>query len=404
MFRDRVLVAVSLAVFAAYVGIGMVVPVRVLYAQEQGASLAVIAAMATAFLVSNFIFQYPMGWIADRWGRKRIMFGGLICQAVVSLLYLAVADPVMFVVLRFVEGIAAATLLSPARALIVDRTVPEKRGQAFGFFNAFFNASFVLGPGIGSVLATFGYQPVFVVSCVARILAAVVVAVLIQEKVRSRVTPGSRSRRVSLRELVTLPLLGAYVLVFGDYLYLGFELTLFPLWMHDNLGASVAVIGLVYIVWGIPTTLLSPVGGRIADRVRRSSLILALGAAQVPIYITYGLLDVAWPVLALGLLHGAIYALMQPAVDAHLAASSVEDARARVQGAYSSVGLAGAFAGANGFSILYGIDFRLPLFAIAGGFGLCVLVGGLLVRTSEARGLVAGPHVPEALPAVAATE
>ena len=59
-------------------------------------------------------------------------------------------------------------------------------------------------------------------------------------------------RTVSLRELLSLPLLGAYILVFGDYLYIGFDLTLFPLWMHDHLGASVAVIGLAYIAWGIP--------------------------------------------------------------------------------------------------------------------------------------------------------
>ena len=86
MLRNRVLMAVSFIVFAAYVGSKMVLPVRVLYAQAHGASLAIIGAMATAFLVSNFIFQYPMGWVGDRWGRKRIMVAGLILQMAVSLL------------------------------------------------------------------------------------------------------------------------------------------------------------------------------------------------------------------------------------------------------------------------------------------------------------------------------
>jgi hypothetical protein len=74
---------------------------------------------------------------------------------------------------------------------------------------------------------------------------------------------------------------------------------------------------------------------------------------------------------------------MQPAVDATLAAASPPDARARVQGLYSAVGLASAFIAANSFGTLYSLNFRLPLFVMAGGFGLCVLVGGTLIRRSE---------------------
>ncbi len=388
------LLAISFAVFAAYVGTGMVVPVRVLYAEQRGASLEVIAAMATSFLISNFIFQFPMGWIADRWGRKRIMVAGLVGQAAISLAYLYVTDPAGFVGLRFLEGIASATMLSPARALIADTIAPEKRGEAYGVFNAFFNASFLLGPGIGSWLAELSYELSFVGAAATRLLALVFVILVIAETVSHRdVNRVASVVRPAMppRKLFSLPLVGAYILVFGDYLYLGFDLTLFPLWMRDHLGAPIGLIGLAYIAWGIPMTILSPVGGRVADKVRRSWLMLILGGAQVPIYIVYGLLDEAWPVVALGLLHGAVYAMMQPAVDAHLAASSMEEARARVQGLYSSVGLAGAFVGANGLTTLYETDYRLPLFVMAVGFGACVLVGGLLVRLSEARGLVAGP-------------
>ena len=389
MWRDKTLLAISFGVFAAYVGSTMIVPVRVLFVEQEGASLTVIGAMATAFLVSNFIFQYPMGWLADRWGRKRIMVGGLVWQAIVSLLYLVVSDPLLFVLLRFVEGIASATLLPPARALIADKTPPDKRGAAYGVFNAFFNASWVLGPGIGSGLALFGYQSVFIGAFVAKLIAVLVVLSLIQDAPKSHAQVAAAGRRVSARELLTLPLIGAYVLVFGDYLWLGFDQTLFPIWMHDNLGASVGLIGLTYIVWGLPTTVISPIGGSIADRTRRSTTILIFGLAQVPIYAMYGLLSMAWPMLALGFAHAAIYALMQPSVDSHVAASSAEEIRGRVQGVYSSVGLAGAFAGANGFSLLYEIDFRLPLFVMGLTFGVCVLVGGLMVRRSEEGGLVA---------------
>src|SRR5215469_12620388 len=157
ILRNQVLLAVSLAICAAYTGIGMVVPVRVLYAQSRGASLAIIGAMASAYLISNFVFQYPSGWMADRWGRKRIMVISLIAQAALSLAYLFITDPILFVVLRFAEGIAGAAALPSARALIADSVPPERRGQAYGIFGAFFNTGFLLGPALGGLLATTGY-------------------------------------------------------------------------------------------------------------------------------------------------------------------------------------------------------------------------------------------------------
>ena len=183
-------------------GTGMVVPVRVLYAQQQGASLAIIGAMATSFLVSNFLFQYPLGWLADRWGRKRIMLIGLVGQAVVSLLYLGVADPALFVGLRLVEGIFSATMLPPAKALIADTIPPDQRGAAYGVFNAFFNASFLLGPGLGVLLGSFGYAPVFIGAAVGRVLALVVVALVIHETPRRHPAESTRARPLAAPRVI----------------------------------------------------------------------------------------------------------------------------------------------------------------------------------------------------------
>src|SRR5260370_8027543 len=100
MLRNRTLLAVSLAVCAAFTGIGMVVPVRVLYAESRGASLAIIGAMASSYLISNFLFQYPSGWLADRWGRKPMMMLSLFFQAALSAVYLLIADPLILVFTR----------------------------------------------------------------------------------------------------------------------------------------------------------------------------------------------------------------------------------------------------------------------------------------------------------------
>lgn len=393
MLRNRTLIAISLSVGAAYIGIGMVGPVRVLFAQSHGASLAIIGAMASAFLVSNFIFQYPSGWLADRWGRKQVMILGLFIQAILSLLYLFIADPILFVMLRFVEGIAAAAVLPSARAMIIDSVPKEKQGEAYGIFSAFFNAGFLIGPGLGGLLAITGYASAFIGAALFRVVAIVIVITLIPAMRKESITTrtGGLSSKISYRALFAIPLLGAYILAFGDYLYLGFDLTLMPLWMHDHLGASVAIIGIAYMAWSIPNIILSPIGGRLADRYRRSLMIAIFGLAQVPLYILYGLVTMASLVVVLFALHGLFYAFIQPAVDAHVASSSRSDMRARVQGMYSTAGLLGAFFGANLFSTLYAINYRFPLFTMGSIFGLCVILGSILVRISESRAKLAEP-------------
>jgi len=405
MLRNRVLLAVSLAVGTAYIGIGMVGPVRVLYAEAQGASLEIISAMASAFLIANFIAQYPSGWLSDRWGRKRLMVGGLLVQGLLSAAYLLITDPLIFVILRAAEGLAAAAVLPSARALIADATPPEKRGAAYGLFSAFFNAGFLIGPALGGVLATTAYSNAFIGAVLCRLVALLIVLLLIPSARSQGKTAHERESAVRRsRALLSLPLLGAFVLAFGDYLFLGFDLALLPLWMNQHLGATVAVIGIAYVAWAVPSIVLAPLGGRIADRTRRSRLILIFGLAQVPLYLLYGLADTSIPIIIGFAVQAIAYALVQPAVDAHVAAASAADARGRVQSAYATVGLAGAFAGASGLTVLYGLDFRLPLFAMGAAYGCCVLLGGLMIRRSEARGLVAGPHQQQRPPQPAEVE
>ncbi len=52
---------------------------------------------------------------------------------------------------------------------------------------------------------------------------------------------------------------------------------------------------------------------------------------------------------------------------------------------YVAIGLIGAFAGATVFTPLYSIDYRLPLIGLAGGYAVCVSIGGFLMRIAERR-------------------
>jgi MFS family permease len=287
-------------------------------------------------------------------------------------------------VLRFFEGIAAAGMLPSARAMITDAVPIEQQGEAFGIFGAFFNIGFLLGPGIGGILAATGYTSTFIVAIIFRLVAVVLILAMIRTAKQGGARNIEKSATtVPYRMLFTPALLGAYLVAFGNFLYMGFEITLFPLWLHDHLGASVAVIGFAFMAWSVPNALLSTIGGRMADRWRRSWLILIFGLAQVPIYLAYGSANMATIVVVLYGVHGAVYAFMQPALDAHVAASSGSSFRARIQGLYATAGSIGAFVGASGSAPLYAINFRLPLFIMGILCVFYIVIGAKLIRISE---------------------
>src|SRR5258708_9014652 len=81
--------------------------------------------------------------------------------------------------------------------------------------------------------------------------------------------------------------------------------------------------------------------------------------------------------------HGAVYALMQPALDADVGASSGSSFRAGIQGLYATAGSIGAFAGASGSAPLYAINFRLPLFIMGILCVFYIIIGARLIRISE---------------------
>lgn len=386
LLRNRTLLAVSFAVCATFTGIGMVAPVRVLYAQAHGASLFIIGAMGSSYLISNFLFQYPGGWLADRWGRKPMMILSLSLQAIISATYLVIADPYLFILVRFGEGAVAAVFLPSSRAIITDAIPTEKRGEAFGIYSAFFNAGFLLGPALGGIIASTGYATAFIGAVIFRLVAIVIVITMIRVPLKSRQSSREKASPIALSELFALPLLAAYIMEFVNYLFIGFDISLTPLWMHDHLNAPVAMIGIAYMAWSVTGIITSPFGGRLADRRRRSTLILIFGLAQVPFYVYYGLASAAIMVVIVFALHGIAYSLMQPAIDAHLASAARPDARARTQGLYTAFGTFGGFVGASVSSLLYAVNYRLPLLTIAGVFGVGILIGGVMIRYYEARG------------------
>lgn len=376
-FRDPILRLVLIVTAFAGLIVGLAVPFLSLVAYQRGASYTVVGAMASSYLVTQAVLLFPAGALSDRVGRIGPLIVGLLLEGSATLAFAFVKLPILFVALRVVQGIGLSLTYPAARALIVDTTDPEHRGRAFAAFQGAFNLGWLLGPAIGGVLASVvGITPLLVVGGLSEIALALTGLLffrrlpVVHQFVRRAASKETLTpRRVGLSSLFTLPLLGAFLLAFGYQVPYGLFSGIWSIYLKQ-LGASDVELGLSFTTYAVANLLMLPVGGRLADRVPRWRRLLPLSWLLGLVIVGYAIPAVP-AILVLGAVEGALGALIVPSVDAYLASVSDPRAQGRVQGAYTTIGVAGAALSALCSSVLYQAG-RIVPFA-TGGFVLALL-------------------------------
>lgn len=112
--------------------------------------------MFSAFLLGYAAFQTPAGWLADRWGSRRVLSAGVLWWGVFTALTasmpIAIGHAVLFFIsIRFLLG-AGEAVIYPAANQFVARWIPtQERGAASGLIFAGVGA----GAGFAPPLVTY---------------------------------------------------------------------------------------------------------------------------------------------------------------------------------------------------------------------------------------------------------
>jgi MFS family permease len=343
-----------------------------LTAKQRGVSLTAIGVMASSYLVAQMLLQLPMGSLSDRIGRVWPLAIGLFVEAVATIGFTFVHSALAFILLRAGQGVGVAILYPAFRALIADITPTDRRGQAYAVVGAAFSGGMLFGPPIGGVLATF--VSVDWLYAIAGLLEVVVAVGTLFYMIRLVPPPHEAQQKIDVpfRALISRPLAGAFILGFAGQFQFGLFSGIWSIYLKD-LGASDLQIGLSFSTFSVTFMLLSPFSGRLADRSERWRPILIFNLLYGVVIALYGLVEVVPFILLLGLVEGAIVSYTQPATDAYLASVADPRIQGRVQGAFVTIGMAGAAVSALLGSVLYAIDPVVPF--IAGG----VVLAGLSV-------------------------
>lgn len=122
------------------------------YLESLGASAAIVGLFGTAEDFYDAIYQYPGGWIADHWGRRKALLSILAAAIVGYVIYLASpAWPYLFLGLAFVMSWQA--MGSPAIfATIGDALPKERRAMGFTIQSTLKRIPMVISPLIGGAM------------------------------------------------------------------------------------------------------------------------------------------------------------------------------------------------------------------------------------------------------------
>jgi DHA2 family multidrug resistance protein-like MFS transporter len=116
------------------------------------------------FLVAGLLL--PMGLLADRFGRRRVLLVGAAVFGLASICAALATTPALLVVCRGMIGVGAAMLAPSTISLIRSMfQQPAQRAVALGIWTASFALGGIVGPLIGGVLIqTFSWRAVFTVT------------------------------------------------------------------------------------------------------------------------------------------------------------------------------------------------------------------------------------------------
>ena len=263
-----------------------------------GAEYGPILTLGTAMFVLYGLGALPMGWLADRFGRKAMMSAFFLGSGAGMALAGVVAGPWGLALALAVMG-AFSAIYHPIGTAIIAEAGGERVGRAMGINGVFGNLGVALAPVVTAFLAAeFGWRHAFVVP--GLICMAVGVLYLRETPFDARkagvqtrpfpVIPPDVVRRAVIALLMIATVSG---LVFNAYTLL------LPKLMQERLANSpdlLPVVGLLAFLATICGGLTQYTVGRMIDRKTLKSVFMPLAFVQVPGLLALSLLD-GWAVL-----------------------------------------------------------------------------------------------------------
>lgn len=366
-----------LNMFLANLSMGLVIPIVPGLLEEFTASGQAAGYLVSCFGLSQFLFSPLAGNLSDRYGRKPMIIIGLILFAVSNLLAAFASDLSLLFISRLIGGLGSAALIPSIIAYIADITADEQRSKAMSWLGASMTSGFIIGPGVGGMLAEWGIKTPFYVSAGVGLLAMICSLWVLPESLSVNIRQMRRKlqeKRDNVFKQIVLSVRSRYFILLFIVFAMTFGLThfeaIFPLFVVQVYGFTTGQIAILLTVCSFIGTLNQLV---LTDRITRRfgekriiGAMLLLSAVSLVLLLFSGQF---YYVMAVTMLFFTFNNILRPTINTLLSkvAGDEQGFMAGMNNAYTSLG---TIFGPMMAGILFEVHFNLPY--LFGGFVLLV--------------------------------
>ena len=338
------------------------------YLEALGGTTAVIGLFGTAQDFFDAVYQYPGGWIADRFGRRRAFSVFVILASSGYIVYLLSPSwPYVFVGLAL--AMAWQSMASPAVFAIIGDALPrERRAMGFTLQSILKRVPIVIAPIAGGVLiSSLGVVKGIHVALVITLVLALVTLLLVSYI------------NITVETLHATGIVGVWQtfhavlkrLLVSDVIIRtceGMTGVITILYVTNVQRFTIKQYGTLIAVQMITSILVYIPAGKIADRVGRKPFVIAtfLSFAMFPLAI---IAASNFAMIVLAFVIGGLREIGEPARKAMIVDFAQDNVRARTVGLYYLIRSLSITPAAAIGGLLWSIAPEVP-FVVAGAIGL----------------------------------
>ncbi len=153
--QRQILIAMCTALIAVVASVSGLNVAQQDLALDLGASQNQLLWIINGYTMALAALLLPVGAIGDRWGRRRILLGGLVLFIGANVLGGLSTSTGMLLTARVLAGVAAAMIMPVTLSVITSSFPAEQRARAVGIWSGFAGAGGILGLFVASFMVDY---------------------------------------------------------------------------------------------------------------------------------------------------------------------------------------------------------------------------------------------------------
>ncbi len=261
-------------------------PVLILIKEELALTYTLSGALMSSYHVGYTIGQIPWGYLADRYGCRRVMTMSLIGTASAMILFGLSGSIWQVMASRFLAGLLGAGIFVPSVKLVSTWFSSGLRGTMLGVLSIGGSLGLVFASWASPLISiTLGWRKTLILFGVIGVLSSLPAWLSLRDREGQRggiegdLKSLFRSRSFWLLAFIQFLRLGSY------YTFIAW----LPLLLSEEHGLSIIAAGAALSLFNISGMLSNPLGGIISDRVGERLILFStfMGLAPAAIFLNH---------------------------------------------------------------------------------------------------------------------